>query len=105
MREKLSTIERTRRDFLQGRALTTEMHIASLLVQARPERLAAVEAVLLDLPGVESHGSNGAGKLIVTVETYSDAELVDTINRIETSKDVIVASLVYHQTEEMTDEA
>ena len=105
MREKQSTSERTRRDFLRGRALKTEMHIASVLVQARPERLASVEAALTDLPGVESHGSNGAGKLIVTVETYSDAELVDTINRIETAQDVIVASLVYHQTEEMTDEA
>ena len=45
-----------------------QRHISSLLVQARPERLPQVEAELTRLAGVESHGSNGAGKLILTKE-------------------------------------
>lgn len=95
---------RTRREFIGGRAETPDEHIASILVQARPERLPAVEAALTRLPGVESHGSNGAGKLILTVETRSDAELMERITRIETAEGVVAASLVYHQVEEPGDE-
>ena len=95
---------RTRREFIRGRAEESDEHIASILVQARPEALEAVEAALTRLPGVESHGSNGAGKLILTVETRSDAELMERITRIETAEGVVAASLVYHQVEEMGDD-
>jgi len=95
---------RTRREFIGGRSGTAEQHIASVLVHARPERLAAVEAALTDLPGVESHGSDGAGKLILTIETVDDAELMGRITRIETADGVIAASLVYHHAEELADE-
>lgn len=95
---------RTRREFIGGRAKTPDEHLASILVQARPEILPAVEAALTRLPGVESHGSSGAGKLILTVETQNDAELMDRIRRIETAEGVIAASLVYHHIGEMGDE-
>ena len=95
---------RTRREFLGGRSETPDEHIASILVQARPEALPTVEAELARLPGVESHGSNGAGKLILTVETKNDAELMERITRIETAEGVVAASLVYHHAEEMSDE-
>ena len=101
---KLSTVKQSRRDFLTGGSRRRDAHIASVLVQAWPERIPQVEAELTHLPGVESHGSNGAGKLIVTVETGSDAELVDRMNRIETAEGVIAVSLVYHHSEEMGDE-
>ena len=102
--DKLSTVKQSRRDFLTGGLPRRDGHIASVLVQAWPERIPLVEAELTGLPGVESHGSNGAGKLIITVETESDAELVDRINRIETAEGVIAVSLVYHHSEEMGDE-
>ena len=102
--EKMSTIRRSRRDFLTGRSDERDAHIASVLVQAWPDRIPEVEADLTRLPGVESHGSNGAGKLIITVETRSDAELLARINRIETAEGVIAVSLVYHHAEEMGDE-
>ena len=103
--DKMSTIQRSRRDFLTARSGKQDEHIASVLVQAWPERLPAVEAELTRLPGVESHGSNGAGKLIITVETRSDAELLDRIDRIGAAEGVITASLVYHHAEEMGDES
>ena len=102
--DKMTTVERSRREFLTGTHQRRDAHIASILVQAWPERLADVEAALTRLAGVESHGSNGAGKLIITVETRSDAELLDRINRIEVADGVIAASLVYHHAEEMGDE-
>ncbi|MGI9381826.1 MAG: chaperone NapD [Methyloligellaceae bacterium] len=93
---KQSIIARTRRDFITGRVGGESVHIASLLVQAWPDQLDDVERVLTELPGVESHGPAGAGRLIVTVETENDAALVDAVNRIERSEGVITASLVYH---------
>lgn len=94
----------SRRDFMLARLRRPKRHIASLLVQARPERLPRVEAELTRLAGVESHGSNGAGKLILTLETGSDGELVQSMNRIETTEGVIAASLVYHQEGDPSDD-
>ncbi len=101
---KQSIISRSRREFIKGRVGKRNYHIASVLVQAWPEKLAAVESELTHLAGVESHGSNGTGKLIVTVETADDAGLVDTMRRIEMADGVIVASLVYHHMEETGDD-
>ena len=56
------------------------------------------------LPGVESHGSNDAGKLIVTIEADGDAMLVERITRIETEEGVVAATLVYHHAEALGDE-
>ena len=95
---------RTRREFIAGRADKQDEHLASILVHARPEILPDLEAALTRLPGVESHGSNSAGKLILTVETRSDAELMERITRIETADGVVAASLVFHHVEELGDE-
>lgn len=103
--DKTSTTPPSRRDILRGRARGPEVHIASLLVQAWPDRLPSVEAELSALPGVESHGSNGAGKVILTLETRGDAELMERIRQIETAEGVIAASLVYHHAEEMGDDS
>lgn len=93
---KQSIISRSRRAFLRGR--TT--HVASLLIQAWPDRIAATEAALNAIPGVECHGSAGPGKLIVTVDVDDDSGLVEAVSRIEAAKGVITASLVYHQMDE-----
>lgn len=93
---KQSIISRSRRAFIRGRTA----HVASLLVQAWPDRIAATEAALNTIPGVESHGSAGPGKLIVTVDVDDDSGLVEAVSRIEATKGVITASLVYHQMDE-----
>ncbi len=103
--DKTTTTPPSRRDFLRGRSQGPEVHIASLLVQAWPDRLPSVEAELSALPGVESHGSNGAGKVILTLETRGDAELMERIRQIETAEGVIATSLVYHHAEEMDDDS
>ncbi|MCF3631158.1 chaperone NapD [Thalassospiraceae bacterium LMO-SO8] len=93
---KQSIISRSRRAFIRGR--TT--HVASLLVQAWPDGIAATEAALNAIPGVESHGTGGPGKLIITVDVDDDTGLVETVARIEAAPGVIIASLVYHQMDE-----
>ncbi|MBC8240031.1 MAG: chaperone NapD, partial [Alphaproteobacteria bacterium] len=47
-------------------------HIASLMVQARPQHMAQLTPLLTAIPGVEVHGSNDQGRMIVTVEADND---------------------------------
>ena len=100
---KQSIIARSRRDFIKGQIGRETTHIASLLVQAWPEQLDEVEGFLIGLPGVESHGPAGTGKLIVTVETSNDGGLVDAVNRIQATEGVITVSLVYHHMDQEAD--
>ena len=100
---KQTIISRARRDFLRGRVGRQTHHIASLLVQAWPDRMAGIRDALVQIPGIEDHGIAGPGKVILTVEVDNDAALVETINRIEATAGVITASLVYHQMDEEED--
>jgi nitrate reductase NapD len=104
MREdKMSVISRTRRDILKGSLTSKNHHIASVLVQGWPEKIPTIEAELTALAGVESHGSNQAGKLILTLEAENDAGLVETMDHIQMTEGVVNVSLVYHHMEEMDD--
>ena len=97
---KQSIISKSRREFIRGSLAARTSHIASLLIQGRPEELDNIVAALTAIDGVESHGSPSVGKLIVTLETENDAGLVDAMNRIQVTPGVITASLVYHQMED-----
>ncbi len=70
--------------------------IASILVQARPERLAAVEAAITALDGCEVHGRDPKGKLVVVVDAPDAGHLGTTLNTIALLADVYSASLVFH---------
>jgi len=104
LEEKQSVIRRTRRSFLKGCTGKRHGHIASVVVQAWPDRLSVIEERLTRADGVECHGSSSAGKLILTIEADDDAGLVTAMSRIESTKGVVTASLVYHHIEEMDDE-
>ncbi|MDA1097439.1 MAG: chaperone NapD [Proteobacteria bacterium] len=75
-------------------------HIASLMVQARPRHMAQLTPVLVAIPGVEVHGSNDQGRMIVTVEADNDGHFMAILSRIEGTENVVLASLVYHQVED-----
>ena len=76
-----------------------ECHIASLVVHARPEHQARIEAEIGVLPGVEIHAPRAAGKLIVTLETASTAETMDRIQAIHDLAGIIAVNLIFHQWE------
>ncbi len=104
MREdKITIISRTRRDILKGRITSKNHHIASVLVQAWPNKIPAIESELTRLAGVESHGSSETGKLILTLEAENDAGLVETMDHIQMVEGVVNVSLVYHHMEAMDD--
>jgi nitrate reductase NapD len=92
-----------RRALITGRVLTADRvvappggEIASILVQARPERLAEVEADILALAGCEVHGRDPRGKLVVVVDAPDTGALGATLNTITLLPHVHAASLVFH---------
>ena len=70
--------------------------IASILVQARPERLDGVAAAILALAGCEIHGRDPKGKLVVVIDVADAGAIGSTLNTIALLPDVYSASLVFH---------
>jgi periplasmic nitrate reductase NapD len=92
-----------RRALITGRVLTADRvvtppggEIASILVQARPERLAEVEAAILAMAGCEIYGRDPRGKLVVVVDAPDAGALGTTLNTIALLPHVHAASLVFH---------
>ena len=92
-----------RRGFISGLIGQTDRvvpppggEIASILVQARPERLDGVEAVIAGLPGCEIHGRDPKGKLVVVIDLPDAGAIGTTLNTISLLPDVYSASLVFH---------
>ena len=98
-----------RRALMTGRLLNPDRvvappggEIASILVQARPERLASVEAAILTLDGCEIYGRDPKGKLVVVVDAPDAGALGTTLNNIALLPDVYSASLVFHAIDSAT---
>jgi nitrate reductase NapD len=92
-----------RRALIRGRLLNPDRvitppggEIASILVQARPECLAGVEAAILALPGCEIHARDPKGKLVVVIDAPDAGMIGSTLNVIALLPDVYSASLVFH---------
>ena len=80
-----------------GRVITPPgAEIASVLVQARPERLAEVEAAIAALEGCEVHARDPRGKLVVVIEASNAGALGSMLNTIALLQDVFSAALVFH---------
>ena len=79
--------------------MTDELHISSLVVHARPERLVAVCAAIARLPGAEVHASNDQGKIVVTLETSNEGDVLTRLDQIGRMGGVMSAALVYHHVE------
>jgi len=70
--------------------------IASVLVQARPQRLAEVEAAIAALAGCEIHARDPKGKLVVVMEASNAGALGSMLNTIALLPNVLSAALVFH---------
>jgi len=92
-----------RRALITGRVLTADRvvapptgEIASIIVQARPERLDSITAEIEAFPGCEIHGRDIRGKLIVVVDAPDAGVLGSTMNTIASLAHVHSACLVFH---------
>ena len=75
-----------------------ELHISSLVIHRRPEREADVAERLAEMVGLEIHAGSG-GKLVVTLETATETEVVERLTAIQLLEGVLAATLVFHHFE------
>jgi nitrate reductase NapD len=76
----------------------SELHISSLVVHGRVEQAATIHAAIEAVPGAEIH-AHQSGKTIVTLETATEAEVVERMNAISRLDGVFSALLVFHHVE------
>ena len=95
----------SRRDVLTARLTALggpEAHLSSLVVHVRPERASIARAALGRMPGVEIH-AEAASKIIITLETDSEGEIVTRLNEISLLEGVMSATLVFHHFEALAE--
>ena len=76
-----------------------ELHLASLVLHVVPLRLADCAAAAAAVAGAEIHATSPAGKIIVTLEASSDADLQTSMAALQGISGVIAATLVYQHAE------
>lgn len=77
--------------------MTTETHIASLVLRCAPAQMAGLMAQLRDLPQTEI-ALHEAGKLVLVMETDCETAIAETLTRLQLMDGVASAALVYHHT-------
>lgn len=73
------------------------MHVAGVLLRARPEAVAAVHGALVRMPGVEVHATTGDGRMVVTVESAGAGAAADVFSALHDVDGVVGVALVYEQ--------
>lgn len=79
--------------------MSSEIHIASLVIQIRPQRRQAIIAMLSQLPENEILTGEADNKLVFVFEASSAGALQETIDAINEMEGVLAANLVYHHHE------
>jgi len=77
--------------------MPSELHISSLAVQVRPERLSGACAAIAALDGAEVHHTTASGKVVVTLETADERQVLDRVEAIRILPGVLTVSLVFHR--------
>lgn len=76
------------------------MNICGILVHARPENTEVVRERLIGITGVEVHGINDDGRMVVTLEEDNESRMADTLMGLQDVDGVVSASMIYHHREE-----
>ena len=95
-------MDNQRRALLQGRIRPANPlggNIASLVVRAKPERLAALRAAIEAIPAAEVHAVTNDGRMIVTVEDCRQLSASEALIRVQQLDHVICVTLAYEHCE------
>ncbi|NYZ15195.1 chaperone NapD [Azospirillum sp. RWY-5-1] len=84
--------------------MPAELHVASLLVHVRPDRLVPVRAAIAGTPGAEIHAEQD-GKLVVVVEGPHEGWIADRMTAMHLMDGVLSAVLVFHHAEAVDEAA
>ena len=76
------------------------MNISGVLVKAYPANISNIEKVISKMDGVEVHGNNEDGRIVITVEQESANNISDTLVEIQDVPGVLSAAMIYHQFED-----
>ena len=76
-----------------------EIHVASLVVHARPERVEELEQAIAAFTGVEVAAADRSGKLVVTIEADNERSIRHRLDAISALPAVLSASIVAHHAE------
>lgn len=76
------------------------MNISGVLVRAYPKHIKDVGKLLSTMEGVEVHGNNDDGRMVVTVEQETTGQVADLIIQMQDIPGVLSASMIYHQFED-----
>ncbi|KAA0009791.1 hypothetical protein F0A17_19980 [Billgrantia pellis] len=79
--------------------MNAQVHISSLVVQLRPERIEEIGLYCQAHDGVEVHATDPCGKMVVLLETAGQREIVAFIEGLQRAPGVLSVSLVYHHAE------
>jgi nitrate reductase NapD len=77
--------------------LCDEYHISSLVVHGRRSAIGAIRRAIEAIPGAEVHGLGPTGKMVVTLETSVEQDILLRMNEINLIDGVMSTALVYHQ--------
>nr|MDA3870256.1 chaperone NapD [Gammaproteobacteria bacterium] len=77
------------------------MDISGVLVRSYPENSQSVQQALALMEGVEVHGSNEDGRIVVTVEQENAGKLSDLLVLMHDVPGVLSTSMIYHQFEDL----
>ncbi len=89
---------------MDGKAIRNVADLSGLVVHARPGRATQVAATLECIGGVTLHAASPEGKLIVTLETASEADSAALFDCIQRLDGVAAVAMAYHQIENDPDE-
>lgn len=103
-----------RRQFIRGRWIEQTAlkpahdfapEIASVLVQMRPERLAAIAEAISQLAGAEVAQRDARGKLVVVLDSTAGSSIGESLTQISLMPHVLSATLVFHGIDTNQDQA
>ena len=77
--------------------MPAELHISSLLVHARPERLAAIGDAIRLARRRRGPLATANGKIVVTLETADERQVVERVDAIRAMPGVLTVALVFHR--------
>ena len=81
----------------------SQVNICGVLVQTKPEKANFVAQTLTGISGVDVHHQTDNGQIVITIEDTRTRFASDIITEVNGVDGVLVASLVYHQCENLSD--
>ena len=84
-------------ELIQTVCTETVLHIAGVVVQARPDIMPKIKKWLRAFPGAETQMEDARGKLVVVLEAETEQKILDLLDGLNAQAGVFNAALVYHE--------